>query len=193
MSFKKWSIRILVIAIVVALLCAGTAWAWLQKGRADIAGEIPDASLMVTSSNFKNGEPIPPKFTCDGANVSPDIQWSVPPGSTKSIVIVMDDSDAPLPFTHWLAYNISGDIRDLPEGASTPSIRLDRAAEGTNSFGNIGYGGPCPPSGTHHYSFRVYALDVVLSLPSGQNKEQLAKSVKGHVLAEGMIIGLFSH
>jgi Raf kinase inhibitor-like YbhB/YbcL family protein len=193
MTFKKWSIRIVLIVATLALLGVGSAWAWLQNGRADIAGNTHGASMTITSANFQNGEPIPAKFTCNGANVSPDIQWSTPPIGTKSIAIVMDDPDAPLPFTHWLVYNISPETHGIPEGASTPSTRMDHAAEGINSFGNLGYGGPCPPSGTHHYNFRVYALDIALSLPSGQNKAQLADSVKGHVLAEGLITGLFSH
>jgi Raf kinase inhibitor-like YbhB/YbcL family protein len=193
MSLKKWSIRIALGASVLALLCIGTAWALLQNGRADIAVDTPGTSITVTSSNFKNGEAIPARYTCDGANVSPDIQWSAPPAGTKSIAIVMDDSDTPLLFTHWLAYDIPANTRDIPEGASTPSTRLGHAAEGANNFGNIGYGGPCPPSGTHHYNFRVYALDVDLTLPSGQSKDQLADAVKGHVLAEGLITGVFSH
>jgi Raf kinase inhibitor-like YbhB/YbcL family protein len=193
MSLKKWSIRIALGVAVLALLCAGTAWALWQIGRADIAGDTPRAPITVTSSSFTNGNAIPARFTCDGANVSPDIQWSALPAGTKSIAIVADDSDTPLLFTHWLAYDIPASTHDIPEGASTPSTRLDHAEEGSNGFGNIGYGGPCPPSGTHHYNFRVYALDVGLTLPSGQSKEQLASAVKGHVLAEGMITGLFSH
>jgi Raf kinase inhibitor-like YbhB/YbcL family protein len=159
-----------------------------------MAGTTAAASIAVTSSSFSNGGSIPPRFTCDGPNVSPDIQWTTLPTATKSIAIVMDDADAPLPFTHWLAYDISAATHGLPEGASTPSARLDHAAEGINSFGNIGYGGPCPPSGQlHHYNFRVYALDITLALSAGQNKAQLANAVKGHVLAEGLITGLFSH
>lgn len=193
MSFRKPSIRIALGVAVLAVPGIGSAWAWLQQERADIAGDAPRGSITVTSSSFKNGGAIPPKFTCNGANVSPDIQWSTPPAGTKSIAIVMDDSDAPLPFTHWLVYDISAQTRDIPESASTPSTRIDHAAEGINNFGHIGYGGPCPPSGTHHYHFHVYALDIALSLPPGQNKAQLADSVKGHVLAEGVMTGLFSH
>jgi Raf kinase inhibitor-like YbhB/YbcL family protein len=193
MSLKKWPIRIALSIAVLVPPCIGTAWALLQNGQADIAGAAPGASITVTSSNFKNGQAIPARFTCDGANVSPDIQWSALPTGTKSIAIVMDDSDTPMSFTHWLAYDIPAGTHDIPEGASTPSMRLGHAAEGANNFGNIGYGGPCPPHGTHHYHFRVYALDVDLALPSGQSKEQLANAVKGHVLAKGAISGVFSH
>jgi Raf kinase inhibitor-like YbhB/YbcL family protein len=193
MSSKKRLIRLALGMAVLALLCLGTAWALLQNGRVDIAGDTTGASITVTSSSFKNGDAIPARFTCDGANVSPDIQWSTPPPGTKSIAIVMDDSDTPLLFTHWLVYDIPANAHDIPEGASTPSTRLGHAAEGVNNFGDIGYGGPCPPSGTHHYNFRVYALDVDLTLPPGQSKDQLADAVKGHVLAKGLITGAFTH
>lgn len=193
MSLKKWPVRIAPGVAVLAPLYIGTAWALLQNGRADIAGDTAVASLTVTSSSFKNGDAIPARFTCDGANVSPDIQWSALPAGTKSIAIVVDDSDTPALFTHWLAYGISASTHDMPESSSTPSTRLGHAAEGINNFGNVGYGGPCPPSGTHHYNFRVYALDIDLILPSGQSKDQLAEAVKGHVLAKGLITGVFSH
>jgi Raf kinase inhibitor-like YbhB/YbcL family protein len=193
MSSKKRLVRIALGMAVVTLLCIGTAWALLQNGRADIAGNTTVASMTVASSSFKNGGAIPARFSCDGANVSPDIQWSTPPAGTKSIAIVVDDSDTPLLFTHWLAYDIPASTHDIPEGASTPSTRLVHAAEGTNNFGDVGYGGPCPPSGTHHYNFRIYALDVDLTLPPGQNKDQLADAVQGHILAKGLITGVFSH
>lgn len=193
MSSKKRLVRIALGMAVVTLLCIGTAWALLQNGRADIAGNTTVASMTVASSSFKNGGAIPARFSCDGANVSPDIQWSTPPAGTKSIAIVVDDSDTPLLFTHWLAYDIPASTHDIPEGASTPSTRLAHAVEGTNNFGDVGYGGPCPPSGTHHYNFRIYALDVDLTLPPGQNKDQLADAVQGHILAKGLITGVFSH
>ena len=136
---------------------------------------------------------MPPKLTCDGPDLSPDIQLPTPPPGTKSFAIVMDDPDAPIKFTHWLAYNIPAGTRDIAEGASSPSKRLDHGAEGVNNFGNLGYGGPCPPVGrAHHYVLKVYALDVNPALPPGQNKQQLAAVLDGHVLAEGQITGLYA-
>ncbi|HUA79431.1 MAG TPA: YbhB/YbcL family Raf kinase inhibitor-like protein, partial [Dyella sp.] len=151
------------------------------------------ASLHVASSSFSDGGNMPLKLTCDGSNLSPDIQLPPPPAGTRSFAIVVNDPDAPTAFTHWLAYNIPADARDLPEGTSTRSHRLIRGAEGINSFGTTGYSGPCPPVGsTHHYVFRVYALDVNPALPPGVATNQVETAIEGHVLAEGEITGLYT-
>lgn len=151
------------------------------------------ASLRVTSSSFADGGTIPPAFTCDGSNQSPDLRIaSLPPG-TRSLAIVVDDPDAPAAFTHWLAYDLPADTHALPAGASTPSVRLAHAMEGMNSFGHLGYGGPCPPQGSaHHYVFRVYALDANLALPAGASTDQVNGAMHGHVLAQGQITGLYA-
>ncbi len=136
---------------------------------------------------------MPSKLTCEGPNLSPDIELPTPPAGTRSFAIVATDPDAPMAFTHWLAYNIPADIRDLPEGASTRSRRLMHGAEGLNSFSTTGYSGPCPPEGNaHHYVFHVYALDVNPGLPPGVVTEQLKTAIEGHVLAEGEITGLYA-
>lgn len=136
---------------------------------------------------------MPPTLTCEGENLSPQIKLSLPPAGTKSLAIVVDDPDAPVPFTHWLAYGIPANTRELPQGASTPSRQLEHAAEGTNSFGRTGYSGPCPPEGKpHHYVFHVYALDVMPTLSAGASAEQVNAAIHGHVLAEGRITGLYA-
>ncbi|HTV84283.1 MAG TPA: YbhB/YbcL family Raf kinase inhibitor-like protein [Dyella sp.] len=156
------------------------------------AGSAPVAPLRVTSDSFKDGGSMPSKLTCDGADVSPDLQLPSPPAGTKSLAIIMEDPDAPEPFTHWVAYDIPAGTHHLAEGASTPHKRFEGAAEGLNSFGDLGYEGPCPPSGSpHHYIFHVYALDEDPRLPAGQTRDQLAAAVRGHVLAEGMITGIY--
>lgn len=153
----------------------------------------PSGSLHVTSSSFSEGGTIPSAFTCDGSDLSPHLRFSAPPPGTKSVAIVVDDPDAPVSFTHWLAYNLPAETRDLPEGASTSSHRLAHGTEGTNSFGQIGYGGPCPPRGKpHHYIFQVYALDTNLTLPAGATPEQVKATIQGHVLAQGRITGLYA-
>lgn len=153
----------------------------------------PSASMQVSSSSFSDGGTIPSTFTCDGSDLSPHLRLSTPPSGTKSLAIVVDDPDAPSLFTHWLAYNIPPETRELPEGASTSSHRLSHGTEGTNSFGQIGYGGPCPPPGKpHHYLFHVYALDINLTLPAGAQAEQVKAAIKGHVLAAGQITGLYA-
>jgi Raf kinase inhibitor-like YbhB/YbcL family protein len=168
------------------VLSTAPAWASGQQGAAS-------ATLHVSSASFSDGQAIPQKLTCDGADLSPGLQWQPPPANTKSYAIVMIDPDAPVEFTHWLAYDIPADTHALPEGASTPSERLGHGTEGINGFGKIGYGGPCPPAGKpHHYVFRVYALDTKLDLPDGQGKDQVLAAIKGHVLAEGEIVGLYA-
>ncbi|MFC3651238.1 YbhB/YbcL family Raf kinase inhibitor-like protein [Dyella humi] len=153
----------------------------------------PQASLHVSSSSFTDGGKMPSKLTCDGENLSPQIQLPSPPAGTKSFAIVMDDPDAPIAFAHWLVYGIPADTRELAEGASTASRRLDHAVEGVNSFGRTGYGGPCPPEGKpHHYVLRVYALDVMSALPTGASADQVNAAIQGHVLAEGRTTGLYA-
>ena len=176
-SFKRTSLL-----LAMLMLHAGVAYAW-----------PPQASLRISSSSFTDGGKMPSKLTCDGANLSPQIQLPPPPAGTKSFAIVVDDPDALVAFTHWLAYSIPADTHELPEGASAPSRQLDHAAEGINSFGRTGYGGPCPPEGKpHHYVFRIYALDTIPTLPSGASADQVSAAIQGHVLAEGRIIGLYA-
>jgi Raf kinase inhibitor-like YbhB/YbcL family protein len=152
-----------------------------------------DSTLPISSSSFADGGPMPAKLSCDGANLSPEVRLPTPPTGTRSFAIVAEDPDAPIAFTHWLAYGIPAITRELPEGASTSSRRLKHATEGINSFGHVVYGGPCPPSGTtHHYVFHVYALDTVPALPSGANALQVNAAIEGHVLAEGRITGLYT-
>lgn len=171
-----------VCGLMLLALQTGTACAW-QSG-------VP---LHITSSSFADGGRMPARLTCDGANVSPQLHFSTPPAGTRSFAIVVDDPDAPAAFAHWLAYGIPADVRELPEGASSASQRLERAAEGINSFGRMGYGGPCPPVGAaHHYLFRVYALDTMPALPSGASAQQVDAALQGHVLAEGRITGLYA-
>lgn len=189
MATKRMTIRVTAGVMVFVLLAIGAAWALHGQSSGDIAA---GSMLKVSSASFMDGSVMPTRLTCDGPNLSPDLHWSTPPAGTKSYVIVMDDSDAPFGFTHWLAYDLPRDAQGLPEGASTSAKRLDHAAEGRNSFGNIGYGGPCPPTGKpHHYVFKVYALDADPALPAGQDESQLVAAIKTHVLAKGTLTGLY--
>lgn len=159
-------------------------------------------ALILKSNGFKNNQKIPIKYTCEGKNISPQLFWSDVPESTKSFAIICDDPDAPTkdPFVHWIIFNISGEVRDLPENISpkkffkkNKNISLRSAKQGIDSFGKIGFMGPCPPRGhgEHRYFFRIYALNNVLGLKAGSTKDQLLKAMKGHVLAEGKLIGKF--
>ena len=145
------------------------------------------AKMKITSSAFQEGGNIPSKFTCDGADSSPPLQIAEIPSGAKSLVLVVEDPDAPSGlFTHWIVWNISPQTNAIAEGSATKGV------QGTNDFGKSGYGGPCPPSGTHRYYFRIFALDRELSLPSGTKRNQLDAAIKGHVVARGELMGRYS-
>jgi hypothetical protein len=145
------------------------------------------AKMKITSSAFQQGGNIPSKFTCDGANTSPPLQISDVPSEAKGLVLIVDDPDAPSGlFTHWTAWNISPQTSTVAEG-STP-----KGVHGTNDFGKSGYGGPCPPSGTHRYYFKIFALDRELDLPAGAKRGQLDAAMKGHVVAQGELMGRYA-
>ena len=193
MAFSKWTRRIALGLVILALILVGALLLFRQHGRADIAQGQTQSSITVETSSFSSGNNIPARFTCDSAGLSPEIHWPSPPSGTRSLAIVMDDPDAPLGFVHWLVYDIPVEAHEITEGASSQAGLPHGAVEGINSADSVGYTGPCPPGAKpHHYVFRLYALDVPLNLPSGKNKEQLAAAVKDHVLAEGQITGLYS-
>ncbi|HEV3004255.1 MAG TPA: YbhB/YbcL family Raf kinase inhibitor-like protein [Pirellulales bacterium] len=155
-------------------------------------------TIKLTSSWFRSGEAIPQKYTQDGDDVSPPLSWdSVPPG-TKEFALVCDDPVAPSkePWGHWVLYKVPGDVRELPEDIPADE-RLESpkgALQGVNSWRSgktVGYRGPAPPSGTHHYRFRLYALGTPLKLEAKATKAVLLKAVQGHVLAEGERVGTY--
>jgi Raf kinase inhibitor-like YbhB/YbcL family protein len=192
MTFSKWTWRIALCLLIVAFILLGTILVLRRHGRADIAEGQTHPSMVVESASFSNGNNVPRRFTCGGAGLSPEIHWSSPPSGAKSLAIVMDDSDTPFGFVHWLVYDIPVETHAIAEGTSSQATLPLGAVEGMNSAGTLGYTGPCPPgTKSHHYVFRLYALDVPLDLPPGKTKEQLAAAVKEHVLAEGQIIGLY--
>jgi len=145
------------------------------------------AKMKITSSAFQEGANIPSKFTCDGENTSPPLQIADIPSEAKSLALVVDDPDAPSGlFTHWAVWNIPPQTTAVGEGNAPKGV------QGTNDFGKSGYGGPCPPSGTHRYYFKVFALDRELDLPFGAKRGQLDAAMKGHVVAQGELIGRYS-
>lgn len=159
-----------------------------------IAGE-KEANTMdkiVVSSAFKDGEIIPAEYTCDGKNVSPELKWEAIPAGTKSIALIMDDPDAPGGmFVHWVLYNIPAGMRKLPAEMPKNETLGDGSRQGMTDFGRVGYGGPCPPRGTHRYYFKIYALDTMLEMQPGATKIQLENAMKGHVLAQGGLMGRY--
>ncbi len=144
--------------------------------------------MNVTSSAFGQGENIPTKYSCDGQNVSPPLQWSGAPPTTQSYAIIVDDPDAPRgTFTHWVGYDISASRTSLPEGINSAG------KSGKNGAGGSGYTGPCPPNGTHRYFFRVYALDIPsLNLSEGASKDQVINTMQGHIVGQGELMGKYS-
>ena len=145
------------------------------------------AKMKITSSAFQEGGNIPSKFTCDGGDRSPPLQIAEIPSSAKSLALIVDDPDAPSGlFTHWIVWNISPQTNGIAEGSTLKGV------QGTNDFGKAGYGGPCPPSGTHRYYFEIFALDRELNLPSGTKRNQLDAALKGHVVAQGELMGRYS-
>ncbi len=150
-------------------------------------------SITLSSKAFSAGASIPITYSCTGRSVSPPLTWSSPPSGTKSFALILDDPDAPIgTFVHWVIYNIPASSRGLPEAVSASEKSADGTQQGNNGAGRVGYTGPCPPSGTHRYFFKLYALDTVLSLSSGTGKDQLLQAMLGHILAQGELMGTFS-
>jgi Raf kinase inhibitor-like YbhB/YbcL family protein len=149
--------------------------------------------MQLTSLDFNPGGPIPSRFTCEGDNVSPELSWKEAPADTKSFAIIVHDPDAPRQggFTHWVLYNIPGDKGHLdpnvPNGDEIPGTGM----QGRNDSGEIGYMGPCPPSGTHRYYMRLFALDTVLRLRPGATHEELSSVMEGHVLERAELMGTY--
>ncbi len=151
-------------------------------------------ALKITSSVFEDGGEIPAKYTCQGADVSPPLAFSGVPDGAKSLVLIVDDPDAPDPkapkmtYVHWVLYNLPPDTRGFDEGAKTfpPG-----AGDGINDWKRTGYGGPCPPIGRHRYFFKLYALDAKLASLDKPTKDAVLKAMQGHVLAEAQIIGTY--
>jgi Raf kinase inhibitor-like YbhB/YbcL family protein len=149
--------------------------------------------ITITSRAFENGGLIPSKYTCDGADVSPALQWDGIPEGAASIALICDDPDAPMgTWVHWVLFNLPAGDRELAENVPADEALADGARQGINDFGKIGYGGPCPPGGTHRYFFKIYALDTQLDLKSGPDKPQLLEAMKGHILAQGQLMGRYS-
>lgn len=150
-------------------------------------------SFEITSIIIGHEQPIPEYHTCDGDDLSPPLDWSEPPQGTQSFALIMDDPDAPGgTWVHWVLYNIPAETRSLQENIAPDTQLPDGSMHGINSFGRPGYGGPCPPSGTHRYFFKLYALDTTLSLDEEADKEAVLTAMDGHVLAEAELMGTYS-
>ncbi len=145
--------------------------------------------LTLKSRAFESGQPIPAKYTGEGQNTSPPLAWSEPPAGTEEFALICDDPDAPRdePWVHWVLYKIPGDRRELAEGDKAGAV------EGQTSWETVGYGGPMPPPGhgTHHYHFKLYALDQPLELGPGTTKEGVLEAMDGHILEQAELVGTY--
>jgi Raf kinase inhibitor-like YbhB/YbcL family protein len=158
------------------------------------------ADLRLSSPDFTSGASIPARFTCQGQNISPTLQIAGVPPDAQSLVLIVDDPDAPAgTFTHWLVWNIPPDTKILPGGARAdsgiPGLAHHQGhpvMQGTNDFGRIGYSGPCPPSGAHRYFFRLSALNTQFYLPTGASRKDLESAIRGHVIASAVLMGRYA-
>jgi Raf kinase inhibitor-like YbhB/YbcL family protein len=149
-------------------------------------------TMEITSTAFAEEGMIPRRFTCDGEDISPPLSWKGVPEGTKSLALIADDPDAPRKtWVHWVVFNLPAGSSGLPENVPPEKTLAGGGRQGTSDFGRIGYGGPCPPSGTHRYFFKLYALDAELGLAPGVTREELLQAMAGHVLAEAHLMGRY--
>ena len=174
-------------AVVMLLICSCKSRAGDKEKEGGAKMEI-----KVTSSVFKNDGMIPSKHTCDGEDFSPPLQWEFVPQGTKSIALICDDPDAPMgTFVHWVLFNLPAQTTELAENVPADKVLPNGAKQGMTDFRRVGYGGPCPPGGTHRYFFKIYALDTLIDLPAGATKSQLLNAMGKHILAQGELIGKY--
>ncbi len=162
------------------------------QGAGKKGAHVARKAFALTSPAFASNAYIPAKNACDGENVSPALQWVNPPAGTQSFALIVDDPDAPeKTWVHWVVYNIPATTMELPEGVTDGDFMCGPADFYYMKNGVWQYGGPCPPSGVHHYHFKLYALDTMLELAQDADKDALVKAMKGHVLGQAMLVGLY--
>jgi Raf kinase inhibitor-like YbhB/YbcL family protein len=184
------------VIMLTAALYAGPAQA---RAAAAHGGNAPRASrqgagqMQVSTKSFSAGGDIPKRYTCDGADISPQLSWSEAPAGTRSLVLIADDPDAPRgTWTHWVVYDLPPGTRELAEGAGKGDQLPGGGSQGRNDFGKTGYNGPCPPPGKpHRYFFRIFTLDKMLGLKPGASRKELEAAMQGHVLGQGEVMGRY--
>ncbi|MBV6623197.1 MAG: YbhB/YbcL family Raf kinase inhibitor-like protein [Rivularia sp. (in: Bacteria)] len=149
--------------------------------------------MQLQSPAFLAGNTIPLKYTCDGDNASPPLNWENPPNGTSSYALIVEDPDSPKQtFTHWIVYDLPFTVKCLPEGVANKPTMPNGGKQGKNDFGKLGFFGPCPPEETHRYFFKLYALAHPLFLAPGASKEEVVKAMEGHVLESVELMGVYS-
>lgn len=173
--------------------CLAVFMLFCGNGLSTKSGGAAMGSLTVTSTAFVEGDMVPKQYTCDGRDVSPPLSWSGIPDGAKSIALICDDPDAPVgTWVHWVVYDMPASTSGLPEHVTAAGGLPRGAKQGMNDFRKMDYGGPCPPGGIHRYFFKVYALDRELGLREGATRAELVKSMEGHILAQGQLMGRYS-
>jgi len=190
----------LVITVALAIFLGSSSGCGSEKQQAgDVKREVKPATpttaaaLTLASPAFKDGEAIPIRHTCDGADLSPELKWNDPPAGTVAWALVCHDPDAPAgDWVHWVIYDIPGELRGLPEGLpDSPELEFG-AKQGKTDFGRPGYGGPCPPPGKkHHYLFELYALKEPSGLKAGATREQLMNAIRDKVITQAILTGTY--
>jgi len=174
---------------VICLLCPLLSFCVTEQAFSAIKG---GQTMKIESPQISNGAMIPASYTCDGKDISPPLTWKDAPSGTKSFALISDDPDAPMgTWVHWVVYNIPPSVTSLEENIPREKELKNGTMQGSNSWPRIGYGGPCPPGGTHRYYFKLYALDTMLDLKPGVDKNQLLKAMAGHILADAQLMGKY--
>jgi Raf kinase inhibitor-like YbhB/YbcL family protein len=175
-------------ALILAPLITGCS----RGGNSSAPNVEGVATIQLTSPAFAEGAPIPTQYTCDGEDYSPPLEWSSVPQNTKGIALIVEDPDAPSgTFTHWVIFSIPPAVTELAERFPTTDSLPNGARQGLNDMRRTGYGGPCPPTGSHRYFFKLYALDTELALNPGAAKKDLVDAMRGHILAQGQLMGTY--
>jgi Raf kinase inhibitor-like YbhB/YbcL family protein len=183
---KYWSATAAVLALTLALLLASRSIAFPAR-------LAPSLQFAISTPSFADGGDIAKKFTCDGADVSPQLAWTDPPAGTLTFALLTDDPDAPVGnWNHWTMWNLPPNLRGLPEGVPRKRRLPDGSQQGENDFAKPGYNGPCPPPGDpHRYYFKLFALDVKLALKPRAGKKELEAAMKQHILAHAEWMGRY--
>jgi Raf kinase inhibitor-like YbhB/YbcL family protein len=192
--WTHWRTRHAGVAVAAALFAGSCDGAGREGRQAALekTGKEQAMSLTLTSPSFQHTQMIPLRFTCDGEDLSPELTWKGTPPKTASFLLICDDPDAPAgDWVHWVLYDLPADSSGVPEGTPRSERLPSGGVHGRNSWGKLGWGGPCPPSGTHRYFFRLYAVDGKLELEPGATKAQVLKAAEGRVLAQAELMGRY--
>lgn len=193
-SRVQWKLTlVLCTAVLLPLLLSPAVSCGCPPSHPAQARDSSPAGFRIASAALHEGSTIPVRFTCKGEDVSPPLAWTAPPHGTGSLVLIVEDPDAPVGvWTHWVVFNLPAQERSLSENEPRQAQLPDGGIQGRNSFGHIGYGGPCPPPGpAHRYLFRLYALDSMLSLKAGASRAEVLAAIRGHVLGHTQLMGRF--